>query len=155
MSFGHQNPGPGNDLCLPRLRISGRRLPFKIAAPTKQSPLHQWKFSKMYNIPRFAHGFGSSLCIRLSNKIVQAISRSHVISWKWTWSRYRTRLSQRKCMRLQLGGVQYNFLYDYCVREKIGDLRTWTHHLYNAHGKFFSYMLYVRFVHFAKGPTYS
>jgi hypothetical protein len=40
-----------NDLCLPCLGISGRHLPLKIAAPTKQGSPHRWKFSKMHTGP--------------------------------------------------------------------------------------------------------
>jgi hypothetical protein len=51
---------------------------------------------------RFAHGFQPSVCMLLQNKIVQATSRNHTKSWKWTCSRYRTRWSQR----LKVGGGQ-------------------------------------------------
>jgi hypothetical protein len=64
----------------PRLGVSERQLPLKIAAPTKQVSPHHWKFSKVHTGPRCAHGFHSSLCIRLYNKIVQATSRSHTKS---------------------------------------------------------------------------
>jgi hypothetical protein len=37
--------------------ISGRHLPLKIAAPTKQGSAHHWKFSKVHTGPRFAHSF--------------------------------------------------------------------------------------------------
>jgi hypothetical protein len=73
-------------LWLPRLGISSRHLPLKIAVPTKQGSAHRWKFSKVHIGPRFEHGFQPSICIRLYNKIVQATSRSHIKSWEWTCS---------------------------------------------------------------------
>jgi hypothetical protein len=68
------------DLCLPRLGISGRHLPLKIAATTKQGFLHQWKFSKVHTSQRFAHSFQPFICIQLYNKIVQETSRGHTKS---------------------------------------------------------------------------
>jgi hypothetical protein len=61
-------------LCLPRVGISGRHLPLKIAVPAKQGSAHHWKFSKVHTGPRFAQGFQPSVCIRLYNKIVQETS---------------------------------------------------------------------------------
>jgi hypothetical protein len=54
----------------------------KIAAPAKLGFPHHWKFSKVHTGPRFAHGFQASVCIRLYNRFVQAISRSHTKSWE-------------------------------------------------------------------------
>jgi hypothetical protein len=58
-----------NDLCLPRLKISGRHLPLKLAAPAKQGSSHHWKFSMVHTGLRFAHGFQPFVCIRLYNKL--------------------------------------------------------------------------------------
>jgi hypothetical protein len=65
---------------MPRLGISGRHVPLKIAAHAKQSSPHHWKLSKVHTGPRFASGFQRSICIRLYNKIVQATNRSHTKS---------------------------------------------------------------------------
>jgi hypothetical protein len=83
-----------NDLYLPRLGISSRHLPLKIAAHAKQGSAHHWKISKVHTGPRFAHSFQPSICIRLYNKIVQATSRSRIESWEWTCSQYRTKRSK-------------------------------------------------------------
>jgi hypothetical protein len=61
-----------NDLCLPRLGISARHLPLKIAAPAKKVSPHHWKFSKVHIGQQLAHGFQLSVCTRLYNKIMQA-----------------------------------------------------------------------------------
>jgi hypothetical protein len=74
--------------------IRGRYLPLNIAAPAKQRSAQHWKFSKVHTGPRFAHGVQASVCIRLYNRFVQAISRSHTKSWEWTCSQHRTRRSQ-------------------------------------------------------------
>jgi hypothetical protein len=63
-----------NDLRLPRLGISGRHLPLKIAEHAKQGSAHHWKSPKVHTSTRFAHSFQPSVCIRLDNKIVQATS---------------------------------------------------------------------------------
>jgi hypothetical protein len=67
-----------NDLCLPRLEISGRHLTHKIAA-------HCWKFSKVHNASLFAHIFQSSYVYdyitklyRKQVKVVQNHDNEHV-----------------------------------------------------------------------------
>jgi hypothetical protein len=51
------------------------------AAPAKQSSSHHCKFfPKVHTLPRFGHGYQPSDCIRLYNKILQAISRSRTKS---------------------------------------------------------------------------
>jgi hypothetical protein len=66
----------------------------KLLRPQKQVSPHHWKFSEMHIGQRFAHGFQPSVCIRLYNKTVRAINRSHKKSSEWTCSRYRTRRRQ-------------------------------------------------------------
>jgi hypothetical protein len=65
---------------LPHLGICSGHPPPEIVAPAKQGSLHHWKFSKVHTGPRFAHGFQSSLCVRLYKKIMQATSRGRTKS---------------------------------------------------------------------------
>jgi hypothetical protein len=48
---------------------------------------------------RSFYRFQPSVCIRLHNKIAHATSKSHIKSWKWTCSQYRTRRSQTENIR--------------------------------------------------------
>jgi hypothetical protein len=48
---------------LPRLGVCSRQPSTEIAAPTKQSSPHHWKFSKAHVGSRFAHGFQTTVYI--------------------------------------------------------------------------------------------
>jgi hypothetical protein len=92
-----------NDLCLSRLRISGRQ----IAAPTKQASQHHWKFSKVHTGPRFAHGFKlpyiydyiRKLCSKQA-EVLQNHENEHICGMGQVEARHR------KYKRLKLGGGQ-------------------------------------------------
>jgi hypothetical protein len=86
------------DLSLPRLLISGRHLPLKIAALIKINSSHHYEISKMHTARRFAHGFQHSLCILLYNKSVRVTCRPYKSS-EWTWSQHRTKWNQTKIIR--------------------------------------------------------
>jgi hypothetical protein len=57
-----------------------QHLPLKIVAPAKQGSQHHWKFYKDDTGPRFAFGFGPSLCIRLQ-KYAANKEKPYKITW--------------------------------------------------------------------------
>lgn len=56
------------------LGISGRHIPLKIAAHAKRGFTNHWKFPIVHTGMRLAHGFQPSVCIRLTDKAVEATS---------------------------------------------------------------------------------
>jgi hypothetical protein len=90
---------------LPRLGISGRHLPLKIAAPAKQGSPHRWIFFKVHSGPRFATAFDlpyvydyvTKLC-KQQAEIIQNHENEHVRSIG------QGEAGHRKYKRLKLGG---------------------------------------------------
>jgi hypothetical protein len=70
---------------LSRLGISGRHLPLKIAAPTKQDSPHHWKFSKVhavhdlhtaFNLP-YVYNYITKL-FRRQAEVTQNLENEHI-----------------------------------------------------------------------------
>jgi hypothetical protein len=91
--------------------ISGRHLPLKIAAPTKESSPHHWKFSRIILVRDLNTAFNLPM-YTITYQIVQATSiRNHENEHVRGIGQHEAR--HRKYKRLKLGsGQAYNHSSD-------------------------------------------
>jgi hypothetical protein len=89
-----------NDLRLSRLGISGRHLPLKIIAHTKQGSAHHWKFSKTHTGQRIVHDFQPFVLCRQQAEVIQNHVNADVRNIG------QSEVRHRKYERLKLGNGQ-------------------------------------------------